>query len=181
MDFDESKVRRDDHGRFSETGASSGAKSSSHSKELNDVTSEYKSAATPKTGTIQFEPGYDISRNREEVKIAGWIYETFGGDITLLAERDGQKNPDYKWNGKLWDLKTPEEIKFSSIQRLTRTGIHQIESNPGGIIVDLGDRDDIDQVAESAVAYRASRSANFDFDAIIVRKRNEYKVLRFKK
>ena len=54
--------------------------------------------------------------------------------MTLLTKKYDKKSPDYKWDGKLWDLKTPQGA--SGVDKLIHQGIYQIFENPGGILLD---------------------------------------------
>lgn len=76
--------------------------------ERQDVTSEYFQTATQGQGLIIYDEKYDIDSHQEEVKMARWIHNTFGGDIRLLTEINEQmiKTADFLWREKLWDLKT---------------------------------------------------------------------------
>lgn len=71
-------------------------------KNVFDVTKEYEKNAAPKMGSILFDNGYTSKHHTEEIRIAEWLHDTYGGDITLVAEsRDrGEKRPDYIWNKK---------------------------------------------------------------------------------
>ena len=75
------------------------------------------------------------------MKIAEWLHNNLGGDITLLCEanEDKIKTPDYLWNEKMWDLKSISSEKAAN--SAVRHGFAQIQENPGGVILDIGDRD----------------------------------------
>ena len=105
------------------------------------VTAEYIKAAKPGSGSIVLGDGYQKDTHPEEVKIAQWLHDNLGGDVTLLREvnEDKVKTPDYLWNEKLWDLKTISSEKAAN--SAVRHGFAQIQANPGGIILDLGDLD----------------------------------------
>ncbi len=99
----------------------------------NDVTLDYLKRATPGRGSYVVENGFQDKNN--ESMIAKWLYDIFGGDIKLLAENgnEGEKNPDYLWNNKLWDLKTvsTENAANSALKK----AMLQIKNNPGGAIL----------------------------------------------
>ncbi len=100
-----------------------------------DVTIEYINNAKPKTGRILFENGYNYGCHDDEINMAEWLYNTFGGDIILLSEHNkpfGKKYSDYEWNGKYWELKNLKSEK--SVDSAIRKAISQIYDNPGGII-----------------------------------------------
>lgn len=109
-----------------------------NNKRYKDVTKEYLEEATPNRGNIDREKSYNEERHKGEVGIAEIIHKELGGDILLINEDlscENRKSPDYKWNDEAWDLKSPLSIK--PFTKRIRKGIHQIENNPGGIIVDL--------------------------------------------
>ena len=58
-----------------------------------DVTNEYIKSATPKNGRILYENGYNYGCHNEEIKIAGWLYNNFGGNIILISEKKGVVPP----------------------------------------------------------------------------------------
>lgn len=117
----------------------SGAKTITLRATRGSVTAEYIKAAKPGSGSVVFGDGYQKGTHPEEVKIAQWLHDNLGGDITLLREanEDKVKTPDYLWNAKLWDLKTISSEKAAN--SAVRHGFAQIQANPGGIILDLGD------------------------------------------
>ena len=54
------------------------------------------------------------SANSDEIKVANWLNDTFGGKIKLIPSftainnyRNGVSSPDFIWNDEKWDLKTP--------------------------------------------------------------------------
>lgn len=106
-------------------------------EEYRFITEDFIRESTPGIGTISKEKGYKESNN--ETGIAKWLLEKFGGSITLLADNnpDGELNPDYIWNGKIWDLKSPVTDKMNTLKKRVKHGVEQIAANPGGVIVDL--------------------------------------------
>lgn len=137
--------------------------------EAEDVLSEYLQKATPGIGTIAYDNGYDVSTHTNEVRTAQWLLGTFGGAIKLLTEStvSGVKMPDYLWDGKLWDLKntTSEKAADSAI----RSGLKQVRTNPGGIILDYGEYSaDIDQLYQ-VVQNRMRRRHNIGTIDILVK------------
>ena len=103
-----------------------------------DVTSVYQNQATPKSGSVIFEKGYNIINNKNEIRFSQWLFNTYGGKIELLKDVNKNKisTPDYRWNDKLWDLKsvTTEKAALSQL----RKGLKQIYDNLGGIILNYG-------------------------------------------
>ena len=107
------------------------------------MTKEYIQKATPGKGQIIYDEGYNKHKHEKEIKIAEWIHKTLGGNIKLLNEATevNVKTPDYKWNEKLWDLKTTTTAK--SANSAVRHGLKQIKDNQGGIILDYTDNEEL--------------------------------------
>lgn len=105
--------------------------------ELRDVTKEFLAKATPGIGNISYEEGFNYKYGKHEKLTALWLLETFGGEIILLKQNGGYmiKNPDYKWNGKLWELKGIHTN--ISLDTAIRKALKQISINAGGIIIDV--------------------------------------------
>ena len=148
---------------------------------VSDISGYYKENAKPGTGTVIQDVGFDASKRSVEKDMADLIHSTYGGDITMLAEKnpEGVKNPDYMWKGKLWELKTPESVK--GIDDLVHTAVKQIANNPGGIIVDTRKFDaSNDEIIHSAM-HRVKRSSKNSIDVIIFLKNQDPAVYRYKK
>ena len=95
-----------------------------------DVTAEYFSLAKPGTGSITYQPGYDMRKKHEPERAgAKWIHDTFGGDVIVLTEtnRQNEKTPDYLWRESFWDWKTVSTEKASN--GAVRHGLQQIRMN----------------------------------------------------
>lgn len=103
-----------------------------------DITKEYLNDADPGRGFINYDEDYNAKKNVNEIATAKWIHDNLGGDIRLRKAlgKYQKKDPDYEWMGTLWDLKstTTENAANSAI----RTGMAQIEDNPGGVILNFG-------------------------------------------
>lgn len=145
-----------------------------------DVTSEYMKLAKPGIGKIIAEDGFVDVKNEKET--AEWIHKIFGGEITLLDDNnpDGEKNPDYLWNGKLWDLKTPNTSNQNTIDNRIHHGIRQIKSNTGGIIIDFSESEldfaDGIKIVDEYGNKRAKTTTDF-----IVKKGDQFTIIRVKK
>lgn len=142
-----------------------------------DVTKRYLADASPGKGNIEIEQGYLKDDRPDEIGMANWIHKTLGGDIVLKAELFGQKNPDYEWLGTLWDLKTVSTEK--SANSALKRGMKQIKENPGGIILDYGDKqvdiDELMKVIDRRMEWYPEESA----DIIIISHGRIQKVLRY--
>ena len=97
-----------------------------------------------------------------------------------MAEESFRKeNPDYRWNGKLWDLKTPSKIK--NLGKLVQKGLSQIFTSPGGLIIDVSGLKEPQEKIERAVEERMQTSMRHTIDVIFTRDQAVVKVLRYKK
>lgn len=152
------------------------------SKYAEDVTAEYFGTAKPGEGSISYDDGYDVSSHKHEVQMANFLFEKFGGDLTLLKERNIKdvKTPDYVWNSKYWDLKnvSSEKAAYSAV----RHGIKQIIENPGGLILDYRNTDKNNlQLIINQVDDRMQRTKVENADIMIILENNRIKIYRYKK
>lgn len=152
------------------------------SKYAEDVTAEYFGTANPGEGSISYDNGYDVSSHQHEVQMANFLFEKFGGDLTLLKERNIKdvKTPDYVWNSKYWDLKnvSSEKAAYSAV----RHGIKQIIDNPGGLILDYRNTDKNNlQLIINQVDDRMQRTKVENVDIMIILENNRIKIYRYKK
>ncbi|MDD5982216.1 MAG: hypothetical protein PUC07_00315 [Solobacterium sp.] len=71
-------------------------------------------------------------------KYARWFLKKFDGIVYLVTESDEKntKSPDFIWDGRLWDLKTPVGCGKRTIDNQFKKIHKQIGNNPGGIIID---------------------------------------------
>ncbi len=145
-----------------------------------DVTEEYENSTLPKNITIKIEKGYDFERHKDELDMAGLLTSTIGGNVVLLAERDGDyaiRRPDYEWNGKYWELKTVKTVK--GVDSAVRKALSQIYENPGGIILDFRTNKVKVSEIETAITRRMKTSAKIKVDVMVVISRKIEKVYRF--
>lgn len=142
-----------------------------------NIIEEYLEDATPGRGLIDFEDGYNKDKNQKEIETADLLFKTFGGNLVLKVEKDGQKNPDYEWMGRLWDLKstTTEKAANSAI----KSGLKQIKENPGGIILNFEDIDfSMDELIK-VIDQRMWWYPNDIVDIMIISKGKVVKILRY--
>ena len=145
-----------------------------------EITDIYWENAKPKDGTLSREHGFTEKSHDDEISIASVLFTNYGGDIVLLAEESFRKeNPDYRWNGKLWDLKTPSKIK--NLGKLVQKGLSQIFPSPGGLIIDVSGLKEPQEKIERAVEERMQTSMRHTIDVIFIRDKAVVKVLRYKK
>lgn len=152
------------------------------SKPYIEVQDEYEKNATPGEGKLTHDKGCTEERYKDELDFAEWIHNTFGGDIHVNEEKyefEGQKNPDYLWNGKLWDLKTlsSEKAANTAIKR----GLTQIKDNPGGLILDLRENDFSEDLLVDVINKRMTWYKDNVGDIMIISKKTIFKILRYKK
>lgn len=152
-----------------------------------DVTAEYRKNAKPGRGRIIEGPGYKIDdspKGKLERSTAEWLVSTFGGNVTMNKQTNAKgedgRNPEYTWNGKSWELKEPERPTLNSMKNNLREGLHQIRENPGGVLMDITKCGASFDLAVRGVTERARQSAHFDVDVIIIKRGDDYRVLRFK-
>ena len=150
-----------------------------------DVTQEYLDKATPGEGKLTHDKGCldNYEYYKDENVFADWLHKTLGGDIHVNEEKyeyEGQKNPDYWWNGKLWDLKTPEGMK--GVNGRIKHGIHQIVEAPGGIMIDLRKIDDVSyEKLQNIINLRMQWVHDKTIDIMIVNNGKLIKIIRYKK
>lgn len=147
-----------------------------------DVTREYLDTATPGVGAVTYDNGYKVGKHRDEIAIAEWLRDTFGGDVRLLKESSekNQETPDYIWHSKLWELKGTHSI--SGADKRFQHAIKQIQGNPGGVILDI--LEDINMAAlEQQLVRRFYRKESEigTLDLMILSKGKLVKILRYKK
>lgn len=144
-----------------------------------DVTDEYKKNARPGVGSVTREAGYKQANN--EIAIAEMLVRKQGGDIVLLKKKEGYKtlSPDYRWNGRLWDLKRASSA--SSVDSSVRHALKQINDDPGGIILDFGNKNIPLSEIVPKLDYRIGRSKRYfkPVDVIIIKNDDIGAVLRY--
>lgn len=131
-------------------------------------------------GKVIIPDGYDTNKYSDEIDMANWISQKYGGKIELLNRSDesGVKTPDYMWDNKLWELKSVSTVKAPD--SALRKGIQQIQANPGGIILNFGKNEVEIGEAMNIIDDRLKRSGKFDFDVMILQNNNVTKYIRNK-
>lgn len=146
-----------------------------------DVTAEYYKNEKPGIGSVRIPDDYRRDLHGNEIKMANTLLRVQGGVIELLKEStvDGEKTPDYLWNGKLWDLKTTSTAKAAN--SAVRKGIKQIDANPGGVILDYGNHKfnliELNTIIERRV--RGSKPTDLSFDVLIISNNQIVEVIRY--
>lgn len=146
-----------------------------------DVLDEYLRTAKPGQGSITYDKNYNRSKHTAEIKTAQWLHDHLGGDIELLQETGGlfEKTPDFRWRGKGWELKTTTTEK--SADSALRSALKQIYENPGGAILDYGDRDIDLEVVMDIVKRRLLRQEQCNADILIIQRDKLKAAIRYKK
>lgn len=134
---------------------------------------DFKSLYAQGNSKILFEKGYKTTgkANAAEIEIAHWLTNTLGGNIKLLKRSLSKPTPDYEWNEKYWDLKTPQSS--NGTDKLVHHGLHQIKDVPGGIIVDCSNEGVNTRKAMKLAEARLRRSGKDKKIRIIIKDGNE--------
>lgn len=150
-------------------------------KQFSEASSEFKKFASPKQGKVEVEKGVDIKKHKNEINIANWLFNNFGGNITVLEESNEQrvKTSDYLWNNKFWDLKDISSER--AVDSALRHGLKQIAQNPGGIILDYVEKDLDLAVLIKHIKYRVLRSATTGLYIILKKGDRVLYILKYKK
>lgn len=150
-------------------------------KLVENVFQEYRDRATPGTGAILREAGYEEGKHSAEIRDAELLLKELGGAITLRKEINKEKTPtpDYSWNGRDWEQKTTSSP--TSVDNAIRQGAKQIGDNPGGIILNVENPDLDDAVIEKTIRGRFKRTTLDRLDVIIIRYGEIRSILRFMK
>lgn len=159
-----------------------GGSGGSSAKSYTEVQGEYFARATPGQGSLTHDEGCTEKDYGDELRFAEWLYQTLGGDIHVKEEKheyEGQKNPDFLWNGKLWDLKTISSEKAAN--DAIRRGQKQIKTNPGGVMLDLRDTSYSMTELIRIVNNRMKWYNDYAGDILIVSNGKIQKILRYKK
>ena len=144
---------------------------------VQDVTSEYYKVNRKLNKKVILEEGLKINEHKNEIEVAEIVTNEFGGEITVLKENNQTKMPDYKWNDKLWDLKTCSSEK--ACDSAIRHGLKQILNNPGGIILDYRSFDaNINKIKENIE--KRMRHTTFQVDIMIIMSNEIFKIFRYK-
>lgn len=146
-----------------------------------DVTDEYIEKAMPGTGLLTHDAACEDGEHEDELKFAEWVHNTLGGDIHVRKEANQQnvKDPDYMWNGKLWDLKTvsTEKAANTAVQR----GIDQIKHNPGGVMLNYNTNHVNLSTLELILDRRMKWYHDITADIMVVSNNEVVKVYRYKR
>ena len=144
-----------------------------------NVTAEYSRIGLREPGEFSTTSDFVLDKEHaNEYRVGKLLCERIGGKLECLGETlYGKPNPDYLWRNKLWDLKTPKRIK--NLSKLVQKGLQQIETNPGGIVVDISSLNNALDEITKVITNRMRISAKTKTDVIIVRENEIVTVLRY--
>ena len=146
-----------------------------------DVTGRYLRNAKPGKGKVTYDKILDKPSGSDEIKIARFLRDTFGGDVHVrqeIPDSEGIKYCDYIWKSKNWELKSPKSLNRTD--HALGEGLKQIRKNPGGIILDFqSDEIDLERIINGA--RRRMENAGFNVDLMILHKGKLMCVKRYKK
>lgn len=147
---------------------------------VKEVSKEYILRSTPGKGSLNKEPNYYDKKHNEEIDFSNWLYGKLGGDIILKSDSQitNVHMADYSWNGKLWELKTLETNKYNTVDQQIRKAYHQIESNKGGVFLDMSKSElSINETAEMATRSVRNRTDGEVLD-VLIRKNDSFAIIR---
>lgn len=148
---------------------------------LIDVTKEYSEKSIPGKGKIIYSNEAFLNNHKNEWQNALFLLNKFGGNIQMLTEinKNQVMTPDYIWHGNFWDLKILQSEK--AVDSAIRHGLKQIESNPGGLLLQyVSENVDIDLLLKK-INYRLCRSSKTSVDIIVYKENSFIYILRYKK
>ena len=118
---------------------------------------------------IYYDDNYKIGIHNQEIEIAKWLCNKFGGFINCLTEEDDKPNYDYNWNEEAWELKTLRNASLNTIHGRVCDAVKQISysKNPVGIILDLTNNQNNLKNIKGAIN-RALDSPNREIDVIVM-------------
>lgn len=147
-----------------------------------DVKKEYFRNAAKDKGKMTIQEGVRKNKERKAIENAETLNEFFGHDIIILSEarENSVSNPDYLWQGKLWEQKTVSSAK--AIDTALRRGMSQIQRNPGGIVLDITNVKEGMNEIYAVIADRIRRR-NYDgsIDVILIEKEKIVSIIRHEK
>ena len=147
-------------------------------KQDNNVLLEWRKKSKPGIGKVSVEEG---TKDSQEEQMALTLKNLFGGNIRVLApeKQVGAKNPDYDWDGELWELKTcstakaPDTAIRSAFEQLYDASKRR-KQPAGGVIIDLsGDDIDVAKAIETIQKRLVRWHGDNSIDLIVTRNGSE--------
>ena len=128
---------------------------------------------------VVFDEHYSEKKGEDENRGAELLTRYFGGQIKLKKNTFDSLSPDYEWNGRLWDLKTPVTTK--GIDKLVHHGVKQIKANAGGLLIDISNKTIDTEEAMKTAIHRMDRSGNgLDMYLVFVKDGKIYSIVKNK-
>ena len=87
-----------------------------------------------KSRRVVIDEDYDMEKGENEIAGAKLLNRYFRGQINVKTNRNDRLSPDYEWNGKLWELKTPEST--NGVDKLVHHALKQVGTGNGGVLLD---------------------------------------------
>ena len=141
-------------------------------EKIYDATDEYLNAVRPRRNRIKRDKNFIEKDHEHEIAVVKYLFEKFGGKFRHLQEIDvleGIKFPDFKWNGKTWEIK--KVISLNSIDKRLQYALRQINKN-GGVVLDVYNSSLKSAEILDKVAYRLNRSGK-SCDVIVLKETRE--------
>lgn len=152
-----------------------------YSELLDNIKSEYLKNNDAMVGSIVAQDDYyGKNDHTNELECARWLIKKFGGIVVLLSESRlrNKKTPDFLWDGKFWDLKTPTGSGKRTIDNQFDKIKYQIGEQPGGMVLDCSHLAfDIDDIIEKT----SKRIILSDFIGDVIIKKNDEIIVIIKK
>lgn len=156
----------------------------SKKKSYEDITKNFNGKSTPGKGNIIFEKGTE----KNDQDTVQWLYSTFGGDITCLAEKPQiGKMPDAIWDGIYWEFKAPtsknainDRIRKAQKQLYETLEREGKQDEKRGIVIDIGGCEIDHEEAVNEIINRVIARRKGPTDVIIKNYDTLIKVLRVK-
>ena len=125
-------------------------------------------------------------QNSDESNGALFLGKTIGGHIVVREEYNketyifNQKNPDYKIDGRYWDLKTVDKNNNErAIKKGVKAKAHQIKDNPGGILLDISMSNIPNHIVRKQINSAMKDTSVSSF--VVIARRNNYLIAIYKK
>lgn len=158
---------------------------------VTDTKADYYKNASPGIGILGRDKNLLEGRAREEITVQKLLHSLFGGDIRVLnKDLYPGTSPDYIWNERLWELKTPESDK--NYHKLIEKALKQITTDlidypPGGIVLDYTNLNhDLSTIIDTTIRRISIKEdtdiiLSNDIDVVFLKNGEIMEILRYKK
>lgn len=150
-------------------------------KRIISIKDKFIKASSPGKGRVMFDMNLDINRHINEIEMALYLKNAFGGNIKVLQENkilNLKSYPDYLWNGKYWELKNCTSLR--SIDARLHKAIKQIRnaSNDGGIVLNISNFKNSNNEITKTITNRLNLIKNLKIIVIIIINNSFYDVIK---